>query len=299
MKTMTQNIIYHNQDLDGFCSAAIVKRYLLESGFREEEINMIGWNYGDPSPLPVEGRIFLVDLYLEQSDMKFLACTPDTVWFDHHKSGIELSIKGNWDCINGERRIGDSASMITWKALFPNEPLPATVYWVDRFDTWKKTREDAVDDWETVMSIQYGLRALLKDPVCPGAFHAWQEALDNLSFSAVHAGKILYQHIKDENEITARRAFDLDFEGYKFCAINAFGNSEVAKTAVRLYHDGIMLFRYDGSCEQWVVSLYGTGCEVNGPVDMAAIALRYGGGGHAGASGFRIPTLSMLFAGIH
>jgi len=292
---MKQNIIYHNADLDGFCSAAIVKMHLIESGVEPKDINMIGWDYGHPSPLEgLEDRVFLVDISLEQSDMKLLACDPDTVWFDHHKSAIELSKKGKWDCISGERRIGDSAALITWQALFPNEKVPDIVYWVDRYDVWKK--EDGLD-WGVVLSIQLGMKLSLKDPSDPHAYDVWDSYINHMPSHIVYNGDILYQYVQDQNVIKAKLAFDLMFEGYNFCAINTKGNSEIAKSAVRSDHDGIMLFAYDGALDNWTVSLYGTGIEERGPVDLSVIAMRYGGGGHAGACGFKIDDIGRLLAG--
>jgi len=291
---MKQNIIYHNADLDGFCSAAIVKMHLLESGFEPQDINMIGWDYGHPSPLPVEGKIWLVDISLEQSDMKLLDGTEYVVWYDHHKSAIELSEKGNWDCISGERRIGDSASLITWQNLFPDIEVPDLVYWIDRYDVWKK--EDGLD-WGTVLAVQLGMKAVLKDPSDPNAYDVWDSYMNIMPTNVAYNGVVLYQYVQDENTIIAKRAFDLMFEGYKFCAVNAGGNSEVLKSVVRPYHDGILMFRYDGRLNEWVVSLYGTGVEGRGPVDLSVIAMRYGGGGHAGACGFRTDDIGRLLAG--
>lgn len=53
-------------------------------------------------------------------------------------------------------------------------------------------------------------------------------------------------------------------------------------------YDGAACFHYDG--KQWNFSLYND----NGFVDCSAIAKQYGGGGHRGASGFRVNDIFLF-----
>lgn len=289
------NIIYHNKDLDGFCSAAIVKKYLLSINIRTEDINLIGWNYGDPSPLPgLDGPVYLVDLSLPENDMIALKGDPDTIWIDHHSSAIEESY-GKWHFINGSRMIGDSAAKLCWEFFFPRMPLPDIVYWVDRYDVWKKKDEDGTYDWEYVMHAQWGMRNILKDPVSDIAYHAWDYNMIQMDPRIFEEGKKMYDFIQDQNKIIAKRAFDFEFHGLKFCAVNAEGNSEVVKSVVRMDHDGIMMFRYNGPKDMWDVSLYGTSIG-DQPHDLSNIAKMYGGGGHRLACGFSVKRIAEIMS---
>jgi len=280
-----KNIIYHNADLDGFCSAAIVKKFLLAQGTKDEEIRMLGWDYGQPSPIQVDGDIYIVDICLPENDMIALrSYNANVVWIDHHKSAIQDSM-GKWDWLPGLRRVGDSAAKLCWEFFYPDVPLPTVVYWVDRFDVWKKTSESGYNDWKSVMEIQWGMRAELKDPKDPDAFYLWNESFTFLKTSIINKGTAIYKFIEDQNVIISKRAFVLDFEGLQFCAVNHEGNSETVKSVVKPEHDAIMLFRFDGQLGKWKFSLYEN--ELNPKkIDLSVIAKKLGGGGHAGACGF-------------
>lgn len=291
-----QNIIYHSKDCDGHCSAAIVKKYLLEQGYNDIEINMIPWDYGDPSPIQVDGDIYIVDLSLPENDMIALRSNiGDVTWIDHHKSAIQDSI-GKWDWFEGIRRIGDSAAKLCWEYFYPDAELPSLVYYVDRYDVWKKD-DGSIINWEQVMQMQWGIRSNLKDPSDLSYYLDWEDMLDSnvgIHQDIIIDGITTYNFIKDQNKIKAKRAFDLSFEGLKFCALNEGGNSEVVASVVTKDHDAIMMFRYDGI--KWNVSMYGNELSDN-QVDLSVIAKKFGGGGHAKACGFSLASSDKLFAG--
>jgi len=78
------NCIYHNRDLDGYCSAAIVKKWynkMIEEKQEEEamrnkgsyaaypEIKLIGWDYGRPIP-ELDGKpVIMVDVSFSPEEM--------------------------------------------------------------------------------------------------------------------------------------------------------------------------------------------------------------------------------------
>lgn len=286
------NIIFHSADMDGFCSGAIVKKFLLEHDIPECEINMIPFNYGDPSPLPLNGPVYMVDISLPEEDMLTLSKNEEFVWCDHHISAIKDSI-GKYDFVEGVRKVGDSASLLAWEFFFPDVYVPNIVYWVDRYDVWKKKDETGYDNWEAVMQIQWGMRHALKDP--SKNYKDWDKAIKfGLTDGMVDTGIAIYKFIQDQDVITAKRAFDLVFEGLKFCAVNAKGNSEVVKSVVREDHDGIMLFYYDGEAIMWKISMYGNEKNSN-DIDLSVIAKKHGGGGHAKSCGFSIDDINKLF----
>ena len=55
-------------------------------------------------------------------------------------------------------------------------------------------------------------------------------------------------------------------------------------------HDAMIVYKYEPSIKKWKVSIYSTKSEVN----VSEIAKKYGGGGHAGASGFILDDISIL-----
>jgi hypothetical protein len=73
--------------------------------------------------------------------------------------------------------------------------------------------------------------------------------------------------------------FDVEFEGYKCFAVNlAMISSDNFKSINEEDYDMFIGFSYNG--KSWNYSLRST------KVDCSKIAMKYGGGGHKGASGF-------------
>lgn len=289
--TSKVKIVYHNQDLDGWCSGSIAKMAMMAKGVDEQSIEMIGWNYGDPVPhIDPFDFFILVDICFPREDMQLLQSLGSNIWIDHHKSSIEDSRMYGYMGINGERKVGDSASLLAWKYFFPKIPVPYLVYWVDRYDVWKKTNEHGKDDWDLVLAYQYGMKAIMSEPNYPAAYKQWSAGFENMNIHIIEKGGTILNFIRLQNDIYAKRAFDLHFECLNFCAINQGEvNSEVVKSAVREDHDGILTFRYNG--KDWTVSLYGNELCRN-PKDLSKIAVKYGGGGHANACGFSVKNIN-------
>jgi len=98
---------YHKSDLDGVCSAAIVKHFV-------PDCELFGMEYGDefpwhlvqpsgivchgsdPSGMPdsVEWKnrrtVYLVDFSLKPEDMKRLAEVSNLIWIDHHQICVDM-----------------------------------------------------------------------------------------------------------------------------------------------------------------------------------------------------------------
>lgn len=285
------NIIYHNKDLDGFCSAMIVFKYLLGIGVNQSQINLIGYDYADEkSPKIPAGDVYIVDLCLPDNDMILLRSAVDeVVWIDHHKTSIDNSI-GKWDWFEGSRKIGDSAALLSWRFFFGDAPVPPLVEVIDRFDVWKRG-----EDWEEILMWQYGLRKHTYDP--GDNIDDWMTLLDmkNLPLDIYNDGRTILEYIKEQNAKTAKRSFDLQFHGLTFLAVNQGDvNSNVADTVALPYHDGILTFKYDGAVRKWVVSLYGNE-DADRDFDLSKIAKAMGGGGHAKACGFTVSSIEELF----
>ena len=285
---MNHNIIYHEADLDGWCSGAIVKYALLKQGIQENDIHLHGHDYhkGRVQADWLEGQVYIVDLSLEDEDMQILTegSRFNPIWIDHHKSRIN-----DYQSFAGIRRIGDSASRLCWEYFFPGNAIPGLVYWVDRYDVWKKGH-----DWDTVLAMQQGLKLNLKDPSIN--FQTWNEEIpscSNFLSECLHQGKDILKYIKKEAEAYCKAAaFELEFEGYTFIAVNRLHiNSEFLRSVAKPHHHGLMAFGYTGKV--WKFSIYENDLYEN-KVDMSAIAKNWDGGGHAGAAGFTVEDLDMV-----
>jgi oligoribonuclease NrnB/cAMP/cGMP phosphodiesterase (DHH superfamily) len=292
---MKAKVIYHSADLDGFCSGSIAKMALMELyGFLPENIEMIGYDYGNPPPNigDHDTMVVMTDISLPGEYMlKLNERGQAFIWIDHHKTAIKLSEEEGYVNACGVRTIGDSASLLTWNYFYTGaDRIPLIVYWVDRYDVWKQG-----PDWNTVMEAQYGMRHQMSNPKDEKAFEEWLVRLydDSLMEDVFYDGKTILAYETEQARIKCSKAFDLEFEGLKFAAINnPIGGSTILNSYRREDHQGLMVFSYHGRKQRWVVSMYKN--ELNEGVDLSEIAKKYGGGGHAGACGFEVDDISTV-----
>jgi len=294
-KTMKTTVIYHSADFDGIFCREIARKFLPGA-------ELIGWNFGQPLiPFPTEGQVYLLDLppdcFKLTSDLFPLRADGGydngyrLIWIDHHKSSIER----HHSFYAGYRIDGVAACRIAWQWFthkFSSNPLPSKQNFIDRqvtepyavrlageYDIWDKRDPNAE-------LFQMGLRSRALDDA------AWRHLLgtaedpddDKLVLDLLDAGESVQFYARDQNESIIKSAgFDLDFEGLHFLACNhAQYNSLLFTAGLKLEHDACLGFAWRGG--KWTVSLYhAPGKEHH---DLSRIAVKHGGGGHAGAAGF-------------
>lgn len=275
---------YHKIDLDGKCSAAIVRR-------KYPDCELIGVDYPDRPDFDKinEGdAVFVVDFSFEPHDMQALMDYSDgnVCWIDHHKSAIqkieaqclpESNIKLT-QVIAGKREIGKAGCELTWEYLFPDEPMPEAVRLLGRYDVWDHADED-------VLLFQYGMKQLIWNP----DFNLWESLLITPSPVLIQKIKqdgspISLYDLRQTEDYAREMAFPVEFEGHKAWAINkALSNSQIFETLEGSDERPLwILFSFrDGV---WKYSLRLASGSV---IDVSEIALKYGGGGHADAAGFK------------
>lgn len=175
-------IIYHKEDNDGIFSAAIIKRYLMESNHVDEAyIELFGSNYADLSNLlnnPDEPEhpnnwsenyehVFMVDLSFNEVNImqniakeKYIALNKFT-WIDHHAPIIKLSNhpKKGFANLNGERDTHKSALLLTWQYLYDplkghevNNKLPQYLVTLSDYDSWNWMNKYENADYVTMVN---------------------------------------------------------------------------------------------------------------------------------------------------
>src|SRR5574340_1146574 len=141
---------YHSADLDGKCSAAIVKLTF-------PDVELIGINYGDPFPWDrIEGgeTVFMVDFCLQPfEDMERLNSICHLTWIDHHNTAIEEARRRSF-CVSGAERteVGKAGCELTWEHCMRSVPLPKSVFWLGRYDVWDHHNHPGS------LEFQYGMR---------------------------------------------------------------------------------------------------------------------------------------------
>lgn len=271
---------YHSGDLDGKCSAAIIKS-------RHPECELIGINYGWPFPWEKvqEGElVFMADFCLEPFDqMCRLKEMCDLVWLEHHAKSLQWRDEVNCGEWAGIQRGGIGACVLCWEWCYPDHVLPRAVKLLGLHDVWDHSDPDTEP-------FQYGMRSIANDPEAD----CWPILLNNdIHFltSLIESGKPVVEYIKKDFEIRAKvLSFVTPFEGMRLLAANyGPGNSTVFDSVWDPdKHDAMCLFYWKPKIAKWYVTMYhppGVG------PNLGDVAEKYGGGGHEGAAGFQCEEL--------
>lgn len=300
---------YHSRDLDGWCSAAIVKKAF-------PQVELVGYDYGEPFPwskIVGHDKIIMVDVSLPMKEMEDLASTGNFTWIDHHISAIEAFNKSTSKTLKttmGRLDTNFAACELTWKYFYPAIITPEIVTILGKYDTFRK--DDG--DWDSVLNFQYGMRLYCNSPETffNGMLEPTTEA-NEVSFASFFSeiiadGKTVLRYQKQLNEFNAKRAFEIYFGSLigipfidrsqypknnpKIIALNTdtFGTQAFDSIYDPDKHDMMMPFRYDGKNNKWICSLYTTKDEV----DCSYYANLLGGGGHKKASGFELKSISHI-----
>jgi oligoribonuclease NrnB/cAMP/cGMP phosphodiesterase (DHH superfamily) len=301
---MKTTVIYHRADFDGLFCREIAKHFMPDA-------ELIGWDYGDPLiPFPSEGAVYVLDLSPE-----CFAEVPKyqerLVWIDHHKSAIEKYPP----TIPGYRIDGVAACRLAWQwfskdhtdvvVQFNGLPSkeefvcrkvsePLAVRLAGEYDIWDKRDPDA----ET---FQFGLRStelndskwnwlLIGDM---GPDQAVPRRYNTVVLSLLQDGKLLQKYQQRNDTFAMNNSFIAEWESLKFLALNtqaknslAFASKDIPETG----HDALLKFSFNGKI--WDCSMYHA--KHNTGIDLSLIAVKYGGGGHKGACGFRAESLPFL-----
>ena len=262
---------YHNSDLDGICSAAIVKK-------KFPDCELIGINHGDPFPwdnISEHEEIFMVDFSLPGDEMLELNQACNLVWIDHHKTAIDRLLPQ--ETFTGLQRIGVGACALVWEYLFPELPMPRAVKLLSDWDIWTHTDPQC-------KPFQYGMWLETHSP----EDSIWDSIFEvGLAFESILArGHTVVAYEEQQNTLRATEtAFECEFHGLKCIAANMVLNNSNLFDSVwdEAKYDAMISFGYWGS--HWTVSMYST------KVDVSKIAVALGGGGHAHSCGFTCQQL--------
>jgi len=311
MKTVC---VYHNIDLDGQMSAAIVKHWFIKNNHRytiinldtkEEEgklsvnnevLHFIGYNYGQPIPdLSGYDKVIIVDISFPEYDMDCIVQENNQehrlIWIDHHISAINLLEDNNY---NGLRDTNYAACELTWKYFFPNEPMPEIVRLLGRYDCFG---HKGTDEEQKVLEFQYGARQCISNYEDAYSYlvDVIEDMEDGLSFihddstlGKIHSSGIaIYEYLCTEAKQAYKNGFRISFSHPQLKIVNFICINKERFNPINFGidynkdgYDGAACFHYANG--MWNFSLYND----NSEVDCSQIAKQYGGGGHRGAAGF-------------
>ena len=308
---MTIRVFYHNQDLDGYCSGAIVK-------YRFPDAVMYPINYGDEFPwgeIAEDDEVFMVDFCLQpehqmlklyevlrSDEEKEHDRDGNLCWIDHHVSAIKAM--EDIGCYPyGRTGVSKAACELTWEYLFPNRPVPLAVKLLSLYDSWTYHGHELED---MVLPFQMRMRMEDLDPKDWDSSGKWWYSffyISHLEYSWV--GKSMTNFIEEgclllryDEANKAKYARTYAFEttlhlfshqvirprAFKAIAVNlGHTNSKVFDSVYDPAKHELMVSFVRRSDKLWNVSLYSTKPEI----DCGEIAKSFGGGGHKGAAGFQ------------
>lgn len=322
-------IIYHDADFDGKLSNEVC-RYFLEREHPNASVHSYGWDYGRPVPVPLHtwfdpqlgdqfsnewslyDAVYIVDLSVDE-----LMARPELrdkiVWIDHHKSAIEKwdnrtgPISGNpVPNFQGIRIDGVAACRLCWayftwdkrqehlppltKAVFVDREInePRLIRLAGEYDIWDHRDPDA-------KVLQFGLRALSETDFGRLVDNQFVGEPTGVKLDdVITQGRAIKSYCDKQNdEYSVAYSHTIMFQGLTFCALNIGqrGNSDLLKGGIKPEHDACFAWRYTGNDNMVMVSLYHIAGKEHH--DLSKIAVKYGGGGHKGACGFRVTLLEL------
>lgn len=285
-------VIFHAADYDGVFSREIANKFLGTEG-----VEYIGWDFGQPTiPIPNYGTVYIIDL---SPDCVAMPPNEDIsqhshriIWIDHHKSSIDKWRKD----IPGYRIDGVSACRLAWQWFTrpaiddgASPRLPSKQDFLDRrvkepravtlageYDVWDHAKSNHAD-----VAFQFGLDAQREI--------YWDRLFEDDEYAdeiAHDGGAAMQCYAKRDADVMRTRSFMAEFEGLKFLCLNTArcnSNTFAAKDVPETGHDALLAFYYNG--KEFSCSLYHAAHRKD--LDLSLIAVKYGGGGHRGACGFR------------
>lgn len=262
--------LYHD-DADGRCAAAIVRRALGSA------VQLQAMDYQAAVPwekIESADQLVIVDFSLNLADMQRACRSGRVVWIDHHKSAIEaLAVLTD---LPGIRSLDEAGCVLTWQYYFPQDRLPLAVQLIGDKDVWRFAHAETA-----AFSA-----ALFRHNTQPQNDKLWRPLLEDepqLLAELIEQGKLL--HAADLERIrrrVLRDGFEVFFEGHRTLVLNDRGSGYTGEAIRKMGYTIAYCYidRLQGTDIQTSVTLYSE------QVDVAGIAEKYGGGGHAGAAGF-------------
>lgn len=290
--------VYHHNDHDGRCSAAILWNVLKNSfgttKVKELEDNVIKFyevNYPvgrtidppDINDISKDEKIYILDFSFNEDYInKIMETTKNITWIDHHKTSVGFDYSSKIDTVLS---LDKAACMLTWEYFHENEKPPYAVSLIQAWDIWN------LDYSEYVELFKEGLYLHDHRPMDP----VWRKLLNNGKewLNIANDGKICLEYRRRKNKMYIDEyAFEIKFDGYNCIVCGRPEGSKTFGDLIDKYDIGIT-FGYNG--KNWIISLYSG----KDDIDVSEIAKKRGGGGHKGAAGYTMERPPAFLFGVN
>lgn len=317
-------IVYHLEDNDGCCSAAILKYYLINTlGVNEKDITLFPATYAildtveknNFSEFSGYDSLIMTDVSFNNfNGMEILYDMfgkGNFIWIDHHAPVINTSIERKYDTlINGVRDTSRSAILNAYKYCYDNFDInylngtaPLILRYLSAWDSWSTEREGL--DFEKTRNINTGFTSESQLSV-----DYWYNIMSPILFSDPDSTKIA--KFLDEMEERGRKineandkkneelikncgigGFTVDKDKRKCIVIFTSGpTSSLVFKSVRGIYDNAVCFK-SSSTGNIIISMYNVMDDHSFHCGNY-LHEKYGGGGHEGAAGATISIETFL-----
>lgn len=304
---------FYHIDQDGIVAGFYVRKACEQRGLEFAPSDFRKINYGMKFPfhdIKQDEFVFIVDYSIEPEEMwQLLSITKNVFWIDHHQSTIETYKDFKCD-VKGIRITGEgiSGANLTWlyfkymcdedweqieradekyvmsllREFSKNTPQLAkyTALW-DTF-SWSKKSE------EYVKAFHYAFESYDFDALSPllNTLNGDEGIYEAVKFidDMIKDGLSIIEYLAENAEQYLRAyGFETTFERYKVYAINrALINSDFFESIDGSKYDMFIGFSFNGN--MWEYQLRSAEQD---KVNVCELAVKYGGGGHPNAAGFR------------
>lgn len=280
---MENLIIYHDNCWDGFCSAWIANRCLIENF---NEVHMFPGVYSEEPPYEFarDKDVYILDFsYSPEKLDAILETAHRVVLIDHHITAIS-SIKeyfANYSVIKEwVLDVSKSGAMLTWEYFYPGIEPPLLVKYVQDRDLWKYELEKSRETNEFIRCFPLTLASL--DYLARTNYN-----IGNLNiFEAAGIGHMILKSKEIQIDATVNKAQKINFLNYLVPCVNCTAyHSEVGH---ELAVDAPFVITWEISNNKLVLSFRSS----ESGEDVSIIAKQIGGGGHQHASGASFPLNS-------
>jgi uncharacterized protein len=263
--------IFHHNDADGRCAAAIAAQWCNERG-KDWEFIEVSYKERVPVERVMSGDyVFIVDFsFIPYIMNQILLKSEKVVWCDHHVTARDYDYGRNIDGVRDFANKGLSGCECTWKYVYPLTEIPEFVKLLGDYDAWRlEYNPECFEFYE-------GLKLLDTSPD-----GVWTKLLEgSISMhKIIQDGKLVIKY-RDAycTEMRNEFAYVTKIDGFEALAMNVahFGSKQFGDS----FHSYPVCIAYIFDGTDYTVSLYS---EV---VDVGEIAKKFGGGGHQGAAGF-------------
>lgn len=275
--------IYHGGCDDGFASALIVNDAL------DDQVELHYGIYQTEPPDVTDRDVIIVDFSYKREVLERMADSARSLLvLDHHKSAAEdlAGFPGpGSDYYEWRERAADatypvgtlfdmdrSGATIAWDFFFPSHPRPWLIEYIEDRDLWRK----ALPDNDAIIM---ALRSYPQD------FAVWRDLVTEGREALLAEGRAIHRYYRTIVDDLKRNAVRREIGGVEVPIVNSPYHF-ASELAGELAEGEAFAACYWNHAHGTTYSLRSR----DDGMDVSQIAAQYGGGGHHGAAGFKVPA---------